>query len=61
MNGWIIINGVRTSRALFSCMRCDSLWTDASVAFPNFCPFCRATHVWKRDHLPVANGRGVSP
>jgi hypothetical protein len=53
MTGWILINGQRQSRALFSCGVCNEMWSGLERDWPNFCPFCRGTHIHRRDHLPA--------
>jgi hypothetical protein len=54
MTGWIAINGgPRQSRQLFACGVCASWWQGAPTDWPNFCPFCRGTHIHKCDRVPV--------
>ncbi len=61
MNGWIVLDGKRQSRALFSCGACKELWPGDASDWPNFCPFCRSTHLSKLSRLPVADDRVVAP
>jgi hypothetical protein len=53
LHGWIIgTDGMRRSQTLFACAACKQRWTHDAEDFPNFCPFCRATHI-ERNATPA--------